>query len=126
MSVRFQPRLLAFAIATAILGTWQGAWAQLANPTHVVGTATLGPISTGRNGKVQTVTTTNGPGETSVTDWRSFGVPKNFTIEKSDSLGMIMITATGRQLGGKLTIKDLAPGTEFCLELPGSLEESPA
>jgi two-component sensor histidine kinase len=54
------------------------------------------------------------------------GLPKNFTIEKSDSLGMIMITATTRQLGGKLTIKDLTPGTEFCLDLPASIEESQA
>jgi len=56
---------------------------------------------------------------------RGRGLPKNFTIEKSDSLGMIMITATTRQLGGELTIKDLEPGTEFCLELPANIEESP-
>jgi two-component sensor histidine kinase len=51
------------------------------------------------------------------------GLPKDFTIEKSDSLGMIMITATARQLGGKLTINDLAPGTEFVLELPATIQE---
>jgi two-component sensor histidine kinase len=55
---------------------------------------------------------------------RGRGLPKNFTIDKSDSLGMIMITATARQLGGKLTINDLAPGTEFVLELPASIQES--
>ena len=36
---------------------------------------------------------------------------------------MIMITATTRQLGGKLTINDLAPGTEFVLDLPASIQE---
>jgi hypothetical protein len=35
-----------------------------------------------------------------------------------------MITATARQLNGKLTINDLAPGTEFCLELPASIQEA--
>jgi two-component sensor histidine kinase len=55
---------------------------------------------------------------------RGRGLPKDFTIEKSDSLGMIMITATARQLGGKLTINDLAPGTEFVLELPASIQET--
>jgi two-component sensor histidine kinase len=54
---------------------------------------------------------------------RGRGLPENFTIEKSDSLGIIMITATARQLGGKLTINDLAPGTEFVLELPASIQE---
>jgi two-component sensor histidine kinase len=52
------------------------------------------------------------------------GLPKDFTIDKSDSLGMIMITATARQLGGKLTINDLAPGTEFVLELPSTIQEA--
>jgi two-component sensor histidine kinase len=51
------------------------------------------------------------------------GLPKDFAIDKSDSLGMIMITATTRQLGGKLTINDLAPGTEFVLDLPASIQE---
>ena len=37
---------------------------------------------------------------------------------------MIMITATARQLGGKLTIHDLEPGTEFVLELPASIQEA--
>lgn len=54
---------------------------------------------------------------------RGRGLPQNFTIEKSNSLGMIMITATARQLGGKLTINDLAPGTEFVLELPANIRE---
>ena len=30
---------------------------------------------------------------------RGRGLPKDFTIDKSDSLGMIMINATARQLG---------------------------
>jgi two-component sensor histidine kinase len=55
---------------------------------------------------------------------RGRGLPQDFTIDKSDSLGMIMITATARQLGGKLTIHDLSPGTEFRLELPASLQEA--
>jgi two-component sensor histidine kinase len=55
---------------------------------------------------------------------RGRGLPKDFTIDKSDSLGMIMITATARQLGGKLTINDLQPGTEFVLELPASIQET--
>lgn len=54
---------------------------------------------------------------------RGRGLPQDFTIDKSDSLGMIMITATARQLGGKLTINDLAPGTEFVLELPATIQE---
>jgi two-component sensor histidine kinase len=54
---------------------------------------------------------------------RGRGLPKDFTIDKSDSLGMIMITATARQLGGKLTINKLEPGTEFVLDLPASIEE---
>lgn len=55
---------------------------------------------------------------------RGRGLPKDFAIDKSDSLGMIMITATARQLGGKLAINDLAPGTEFVLELPASIQET--
>jgi len=52
------------------------------------------------------------------------GLPSDFKIEKADSLGVIMITATARQLGGKLTINDLSPGTEFLLELPANLQEA--
>jgi two-component sensor histidine kinase len=52
------------------------------------------------------------------------GLPENFTIETSDSLGMIMINATTRQLGGKLSVNKLEPGTEFVLELPASIEET--
>jgi two-component sensor histidine kinase len=54
------------------------------------------------------------------------GLPENFQFEKSDSLGMIMINATARQLGGKLTINNLNPGTEFALDLPASIEEKEA
>jgi hypothetical protein len=39
---------------------------------------------------------------------------------------MIMINATARQLGGKLTINNLNPGTEFALDLPASIEEKEA
>jgi two-component sensor histidine kinase len=55
---------------------------------------------------------------------RGRGLPSDFQIEKSDSLGMIMISATTRQLGGKLTINHLNPGTEFVIELPTSIEQS--
>jgi two-component sensor histidine kinase len=55
---------------------------------------------------------------------RGRGLPGNFNLEKSDSLGMIMITATARQLGGTLTVNDLLPGTEFVLELPASIQET--
>jgi two-component sensor histidine kinase len=57
---------------------------------------------------------------------RGRGLPADFKIEKSDSLGVIMITATARQLGGTLSINDLAPGTEFVLDLPASLQEADA
>jgi len=39
---------------------------------------------------------------------------------------MIMITATARQLSGKLTINKLDPGTEFVLDLPASIDEGAA
>ena len=53
---------------------------------------------------------------------RGCGLPKDFQIEKSNSLGMIMITATTRQLGAKLEINQLNPGTEFVLLLPAEIE----
>jgi two-component sensor histidine kinase len=55
---------------------------------------------------------------------RGRGLPSDFQIEKSDSLGMIMISATTRQLGGKLTINQLSPGTEFVIELPPGIQQS--
>ncbi|HEY6858674.1 MAG TPA: histidine kinase dimerization/phosphoacceptor domain -containing protein [Pseudolabrys sp.] len=55
---------------------------------------------------------------------RGRGLPSDFQIEKSDSLGMIMILATTHQLGGKLTINQLNPGTEFVIELPPSIQQS--
>lgn len=57
---------------------------------------------------------------------RGRGLPDDFKIDKSDSLGMIMITATARQLSGKLTINKLDPGTEFVLDLPASIDEGAA
>lgn len=57
---------------------------------------------------------------------RGRGLPPDFKIDKSDSLGVIMIAATARQLGGTLTINDLSPGTEFVLDLPASLQETDA
>jgi two-component sensor histidine kinase len=55
---------------------------------------------------------------------RGRGLPEDFHLDKSDSLGMIMISATARQLGGKLTINRLNPGTEFVLDLPASIQET--
>jgi two-component sensor histidine kinase len=49
---------------------------------------------------------------------RGRGLPENFKIENSESLGMRMIAATARQLNGTLTINNLNPGTEFVLVLP--------
>jgi two-component sensor histidine kinase len=57
---------------------------------------------------------------------RGRGLPADFQIEKSDSLGMNMIAATARQLNGKLKLNDLNPGTEFVLQLPSDIEQATA
>jgi two-component sensor histidine kinase len=57
---------------------------------------------------------------------RGRGLPSDFDVDKSDSLGMLMISATTHQLGGKLTINHLNPGTEFLIELPPEIEQSKA
>jgi two-component sensor histidine kinase len=53
------------------------------------------------------------------------GLPDNFQIEKTSSLGMKIIASTVRQLGGTLEINRLEPGTEFVIRLPSSIEHIP-
>jgi two-component sensor histidine kinase len=50
------------------------------------------------------------------------GLPDNFQIETTSSLGMKIIASTVRQLGGTLEINRLEPGTEFVVHLPSSIE----
>jgi two-component sensor histidine kinase len=46
------------------------------------------------------------------------GMPEDFQIEHSSSLGMRVIATTVRQLRGTLEINRLEPGTEFVIRLP--------
>lgn len=50
------------------------------------------------------------------------GLPDNFQLEPSSSLGMKIIAATVRKLSGTLQINRLKPGTEFVIRLPSSIE----
>ena len=50
------------------------------------------------------------------------GLPDNFQMETTSSLGMKIIASTVRQLGGTLEINRLDPGTEFVIGLPSSIE----
>jgi two-component sensor histidine kinase len=50
------------------------------------------------------------------------GLPDNFQIETTSSLGMKIIASTVRELGGTLEINRLKPGTEFVIRLPSSIE----
>jgi two-component sensor histidine kinase len=50
------------------------------------------------------------------------GLPDNFQIETTSSLGMKIIASTVRELGGTLEINRLEPGTEFVIRLPSSIE----
>jgi two-component sensor histidine kinase len=50
------------------------------------------------------------------------GLPHNFQIETTSSLGMKIIASTVRQLGGTLEINRLEPGTEFVIHLPSNIE----
>jgi two-component sensor histidine kinase len=52
------------------------------------------------------------------------GLPEDFQVGQSDSLGMKVISSTALQLGGKLEVNRLDPGTEFMIELPASLAET--
>lgn len=49
------------------------------------------------------------------------GLPEEFQIDQSNSLGMKVIAATISQLGGTLEINRLEPGTEFVIHLPSSI-----
>jgi two-component sensor histidine kinase len=46
------------------------------------------------------------------------GMPEDFQIDQSSSLGMRVIATTVRQLRGTLAINRLEPGTEFVIHLP--------
>ena len=50
------------------------------------------------------------------------GLPVNFQVETTSSLGMKVIASTVRQLGATLEINRLEPGTEFVINLPSSIE----
>lgn len=52
------------------------------------------------------------------------GVPEDFQVGQSDSLGMKVILSTATQLGGKLEVNRLERGTAFVIRLPASLAET--
>jgi two-component sensor histidine kinase len=54
------------------------------------------------------------------------GLPEDFQIGQSDSLGMKVIASTATQLGGKLEVNRLDRGTEFLIRLPATLEDKKA
>lgn len=49
---------------------------------------------------------------------RGSGLPEDFTLDKSASLGMKIITGTAHQLRGTVEINRLSPGTEFVITFP--------
>ena len=49
------------------------------------------------------------------------GIPEDFQIDQSSSLGMRVIASTVRQLRGTLEIKRRDPGTEFVIRIPASV-----
>jgi two-component sensor histidine kinase len=70
-----------------------------------------------------TLARTNDHIELRVAD-RGRGLPEDFQIGQSDSLGMKVISSTTTQLGGTLDVKRLDRGTEFVIRLPASLEDT--
>lgn len=52
------------------------------------------------------------------------GLPEDFQIGQSDSLGMKLIASTATQLGGKFDVNRLDRGTEFVITLPLTLEDT--
>ena len=50
------------------------------------------------------------------------GLPADFQIGQSESLGMKVIASTATQHGGKLEVNRLEKGTEFLIRLPPTLE----
>jgi two-component sensor histidine kinase len=85
---------------------------------HAYSEGELGPIS------VKLKHTSDGGLEYRFAD-HGRGLPEDFKVEASDSLGMKMIAATARQLSGTLTINGLNPGTEFVLLLPPEIQQQP-
>jgi two-component sensor histidine kinase len=60
---------------------------------------------------------------------RGRGMPADLNIDRPNSLGLKVITATVRQFGGTITINRLDPGTEFIIVFPpdfGTPEQAPA
>jgi two-component sensor histidine kinase len=55
---------------------------------------------------------------------RGRGLPEDFQIDTSTSLGMKMIMSTARQLGGTFEVNRLEPGSEFVIHIPASIQES--
>jgi two-component sensor histidine kinase len=51
------------------------------------------------------------------------GLPEDFQIGQSSSLGMKVIASTAAQLGGTLDINRLEPGTEFVIRLPADIQK---
>jgi two-component sensor histidine kinase len=49
------------------------------------------------------------------------GLPEDFTLDKSASLGMKIITGTAQQLRGTIEVNRLSPGTEFIIRFPADL-----
>jgi len=49
------------------------------------------------------------------------GMPEDFQVDQSSSLGMRVIASTVRQLRGTLEIKRREPGTEFVIRIPASV-----
>jgi two-component sensor histidine kinase len=49
------------------------------------------------------------------------GLPPDFQIGQSTSLGMKMVASTARQLGGTIEANRLEPGTEFVIRLPSDI-----
>jgi two-component sensor histidine kinase len=54
---------------------------------------------------------------------RGRGLPADFQVGQSSSLGMKVITSTATQLGGTLEIHRLNPGTEFLIRLPADIHQ---
>jgi two-component sensor histidine kinase len=55
---------------------------------------------------------------------RGRGLPEDFQIGQSASLGMKVIASTVSQLGGTLDINRLEPGTEFVIRLPANVVQA--
>jgi two-component sensor histidine kinase len=49
------------------------------------------------------------------------GVPEDFDVNQSSSLGMKVVASTTAQLGGSLEVNRLDPGTEFVIRLPAAI-----